>query len=301
VGISGVTGWLTEVDPAPLRAAEYALLEQAALILLLMYFPWIALPGPGDLRALWRGTPRSCVLFIGWKRLGRILLYGAVAPLAAYAACTRLAPFSSHRYGLWYTSTRVVLELTVVDTVMIGLLWVMTYKAVRQRAAEAGIAVPPPIGLRDRAAFAALAEALALAVIGYLALWEWVMPGDNRMLAVFVGIGLSEAIILLGAAWLMREAIFMFRRRKTFASFYLTLSRSGLGVLAAAAILVGALAGTALRHAEAANVAHLAGTAGTGLHNEVERTTARHTRAWFVDYHKRLRAGEGELERAIGQ
>ena len=65
--------------------------------------------------------------------------------------------------------------------------------------------------------------------------------------------------------------------------------------------LVGALAGTALRHAEAANVAHLAGTAGTGLHNEVERTTARHTRAWFVDYHKRLRAGEGELERAIGQ
>ncbi|MFW6154362.1 MAG: permease prefix domain 1-containing protein [Planctomycetota bacterium] len=296
----GWTHWMTRAyyaDPEPIRAAEYAVLEQMVLIALLAIVLVVALlavvaTGIGLLR---RRTGRPRLLFVGWPAIGRICLYAIAAPLAVYVLYTRVAPFSPQRYGAWYTAERVAVELVAFVAAVLGLLVGLTYSAVRRRAATAGLEVPAPRRLRDRKVFVAIGGLLLLASLVYV--WNWERADAGRGAWDILAAGGPVLAGAIGAAllgWLIHEGVFVLRLPRRLASFRRTLMRSSIGVFAAAIILIGTICGVSLRRVEGVNVAHLTETDNIGLANEVELSPMRHLRAWFVRRHDTLMADEDD-------
>ncbi|MFW6154361.1 MAG: permease prefix domain 1-containing protein [Planctomycetota bacterium] len=280
-------------DPAPMRAAQYALGEQLVLIYLLVVVLVLALlaaaaTGVGFLR---RKTGRRLLLFVGWRRIGWICLAAIAAPLAGYVLYTRLAPVSPHRFGAWYALGRLAVEAAVLVVVLLGLLTGLTYGAIRRRAAEAGLDVPPPRRLRDRRVFVALASLLGIAAVAYIVVWEIANAApDANAPFTWVGAALAGVIGAAFLAWLVREVVFVLRLRAALSPFRKTLFRSSIGVFAASIILIGTLSGLALRRAEAMGVTRMSGRAGIGLASEMEISPVRDLRAWFAEEHATLMA-----------
>ncbi|NLF32231.1 MAG: hypothetical protein GX591_15250, partial [Planctomycetes bacterium] len=289
------------VDPAPMRAAEYALIEQAALVGLLTAVLIVALLAVlcTGISLLRRRTARPYLLFVGWGPIGRICLLAIVMPLAVYVLYTRLAPFSSQRFGWWYAEDRIALELVTLGLVIVGLLVGLTYRAVRRRAAEAGLEVPRPLRRPDRRVFVTIAALLGAVIIVYLAAWEivhlvprWTEWVNTWELQHYPGWYIAGAAVLVAAVWFIREAVYVLRLRGNLAAFRRTLIRSSIGVYAAAIILVGAICGVTLRRVEAVHVSHLTGNAYVGIDNELELSSLRDLRAWFIQHHQELTAAD---------
>ena len=88
---------------------------------------------------------RGVLVFVGWGRLGRILLLGLVAPLAAYAMYLGAAAGLGGQTGLTLSGLgRIVVELAALGAIIFGLVARLSRSAIRQRAAEIGLTVPPP-------------------------------------------------------------------------------------------------------------------------------------------------------------
>lgn len=162
-------------DMAPVRRAEQFLIAELGLFVvlagLILLAVWLGLSVAADRLVIPRAS-RGVLVFVGWARLGRILLLGVAAPLGAYTLYVTIASLCTGAIGLTLGSLgRVVVELAAVGAVVLGLVVGLSRSAIRQRAAEFDPTVPPAPTWRDRAILWALTAAVALAVIAYLIGW----------------------------------------------------------------------------------------------------------------------------------
>jgi len=258
-------------DFEPVRSAEKAFAAELVLLGLLL-----ALTGAAGFFGLWtlvslairRGEDRPVLLFVGWERIGRICLLGLVAPLGAYFLYSWVLTGRDGRFGLNYTAGRTVLEYTVLVLAVFVLMKRLSFSAIAARAAEIGMAVPPPVRLRDRRILLAIGVALAAAVAVYLAGW-WVGPfrpdpaGDRayRSIPGFVLAGLVVAYAVAAGVVGIVSRI----RRGRFGRFRRSVRRSAVPILAAAVIVLGIACGAPLARQERSAVARAKGPASFDL------------------------------------
>ena len=93
-----------------------------------------------------RDMPNPRFIFIGWRRLARICLFAVILPIACHIGWSRATL-------LWRQDREIAAVLLAVEffammVLIQSLLWRFTRAAVRDRAAELGIALPPSAPLR---------------------------------------------------------------------------------------------------------------------------------------------------------
>ncbi len=198
------------------------------------------------------------LVFIGWRRIGRICLLAIVLPLAIYGLYAWAVTAPADSYGLNCSGCRVVMEFAVVLGVVCALLLGLSYSAVRDRCEELGIERPPRRSIRKRWVLGAVTILLGLAVAGYeIRWWSWIgtapssvwmgpeMSGNSRSVFVLAGGATIGCAVLaftgicgiLGLVCLFKKGMGLFRR---------TLLRSLWPILASAVIVVAVLCGGAL-------------------------------------------------------
>lgn len=159
------------------RAVDYSVADEIALAAVAALLVIAAVPLLPQLSARLRGHPVKASVFIGWCRLLWVVLIGAGLPLLLYGVYAYATPLSGRSYGLLYTHSRLPVQYFALAAVMGGLLRLTTNRAARQRAAELGIAVPPP----DRGWVVVqfiIVAVLAVATIAYLVAWR---PADPNV------------------------------------------------------------------------------------------------------------------------
>ena len=194
----------------PYALLEHAVVEEIALGLLLAVLMLAALIlGAVTYRNLWKSRARADgpkLFFVGWRRLGWIVLLSLVVPVGLYLAYTRLMPSSSMAYGIHYACGRLALELSVLLALISIALMATSYKAVRQRCREAGMDVPAEGYFNPfRSAGAVLGAALlaAAAIVG-LVLTKTGSLSRNALLSLVAGGILLGTIVYLGhQLWLL--------------------------------------------------------------------------------------------------
>lgn len=283
-------GGYTPADPTPLRRAEYAIADRVALAWLMLMLVALAI-GIGLIALVFsllrRRTNRPLFLFVGWHRLARICLLAIVAPLAAYTLYAYLTPLGGRQLGVHVAGMRLLVEYLALTAVIFGLLQQLSYTAIRQRALELGIPVPPPASSLARRSLWVGLGALTLGILACLIAWHvrardfdtQVLYGENPADGYFTAVAL-----LIAAA----GVFFTAHRWYGHAQFHRTLLRSAVPILAAAVIVLGVVCGLALRQVEtaAASQSHFSRT----LFEEIERSNCRHLRNRLVEQHQKLLA-----------
>ena len=246
-GILG--GVMLPDDPIPealltaLRDAERANLERTALgVLALLFVLVIAFRGLGTVISMRRHRKDAFgpkFLFIGWKRLARVVLLAVVLPMAAYILLTRLPGGSAH-YGVNYAPDRMAMELAGTILCVLGLSFFLGAREVRRRAQEAGMSVPTCRRSRFLVAIAWILGGLcALGTAWYSFHWQG-MIGFGFVLCV-------GWVLTALTAWASAAD----RRWKSEGRQYLaTERRSLIPILVACLIFLGVFARTYLHAAE---------------------------------------------------
>ncbi len=279
--------WTTEAALpwiAAYRRAEHVALERfglgmlaGALVLL------IVLAGVVNSWQIWkwRGSDAAPkLLFVGWRRLGWVVLLALALPLALYWAYTRLSPLSAMRYGINYVFIRRIAEIGVGYALILLGLAAMGYRAVRRRCLDAGIQVERPRYMNPLlapkgalvAALAACAVALAVGAI-----YDWTM---HESFAFHPDLILGALLFLFPLLFILWRARHLGRGKPALALFRRTFLRSVLPILAAALLAVGLVSHAYLRHNEAQQVAWL-NAPGHHFMDELEMTVHGDVRGYL--------------------
>ena len=292
---SGLPGFRAEYEP--IRSLEVWVFNGVSMLILLFCITGLALLlGGMTLLGFFRRKGRPVLLFVGWENLGRICLWSIVVPLGIYSLYVLVTTQSESAFGLNYSLPRVMLEIVLVAGIVAISLLTRSGAAIRRRADELGITVPPKLTYRRRVitwSHAALVVTLGLVSIVY---W-WIAPppiSSTVWMEGFIGqIGIPQAaqevqrgrsltilqlvltadIVLATLLWTLREYLALLR--KPYAIFRRSLVRSMVPILASAVILIGLLCGTVLRRAEIAASRRATGDAEIGFLNEVPRSNFR--------------------------
>lgn len=289
----GLPGY--QIDFEPVRSAEQFVAAEVALFALLwcLVFNALLLGLLSLLSLIRRRSPdRPTLLFVGWRRIGRSCLLAIVLPLAGYAFYAHVLTAADRAYGLNYTAGKTTLEYTVLIGVIVFLLVRLSYSAIRRRAEEIGLAVPPRLRLRDRRWIAALGGLIALSAVVYLAGWRlgpFKPPREGPNATDGVG---SPPGFILAALVVVYLLIYEIRGyagplfRKPFAAFRRTLYRSIVPIFAASVIVVGTACGWALAGGERSAMRRVKGTADINIADEVERSDFRLLRERLAARHE---------------
>jgi len=265
------------VVPA-LRNVEHLLLQRAAftyLVVLMMILTLLF--GVFNCRNLWRYRKRADgpkLFFVGWRRVGWIILLALVLPVGLYWVYTRLTPLSSMEYGINYLPGRVAVELTIVLSLVVGGLLCLGYRAIRERCRDAGMDVPARHlfdPFRSPVSIAVLGL-LAVGLVAYFAYWQaefWRFIGGYCAAGALV---FTCFVYLVWQSWRMRA------RSGAGAHFRRTLVRSMIPVLASALLVVGIASHAYLRWSEASHIGKLQQPGHRLLLDEVEMTSLKHYR-----------------------
>jgi hypothetical protein len=291
-------------DPEPLRTAEHLVALESGLIILLAGLLFVALL-LGIITLLnmpRRRENRPILVFVGWRRIGRICLYSVILPFGMYALY-RFLLGGAAGYGLNLTFAKTMLELVVLMAVVVGLLTRLSYSAIRRRAAELGLSVPAPIRLRERRCLVALGALIALAVVAYCAVGPggrfetsptFSFPLVGRVTGDYalgwgIGVALSTVVVLFLVICEIREYLGRIFR-PPYKHFRRSLYRSMVPILAAAVILVGAVLGWGLAQGEVSAIQRAKGMAGFSLTNEIEHSDFRLLKEQFIQRQRELTA-----------
>lgn len=258
-------------DFAPIRSAEKYFFTELALLWLLCVLAGMGLvAGLVTLvsLAIRRGDGRAVLLFVGWRRIGRICLLGLVAPVAAYFLYAWVLTGRDGQFGLNYTAGKTMLEYTIVILAVLVLVTRLSYSAIRARAEEIGMPVPPPVTLRDRRVLAGAAAAVALAAAVYLIGW-WAGPFRPEVTSGYgypsiPGFILAAVVVAYMVAAALREG-FSRVYRGPFARFRRSFMRSFVPILASVVIVLGIACGWPLARGERAAVSAAKGQASLDL------------------------------------
>ena len=301
----------------PMRTTEHIVALQLGLLTLLGLLTALAmLFGSSPLESLFVDKRNKGVfLFIGWRRIGLICLLSIVLPLAFYGWYVYVQITMEDSFGLNYTAGRVLLEWTVVISIICMLLIAMSARAVRQRAKHLGISVPQSRALWKRKWIALPALAATAAVALYIALW-WLGPfrpseiqlpylGTFRFLNYSFSIRhCSQAGLVLAAlmlAWALAEAVRAIRLGKMYCCYRRSLYRSMSPMFAAAVILVGLACGTLLDHAERNAASRITGQASGSLVGRIiDNSPYRLLRNKFRAGHKAMLSSQSASAEPVG-
>jgi hypothetical protein len=167
------------------RLAERFLMESAVLGLLALCFLLLILwTGGTTLLALWRHRKDArgpLLYFVGWGRLGLVMLLAVALPLLLYWATTRLTPFASVNYGFNARSAQILCELGATMSVILTAALLLGRWAVRARCREADLTDPVQLRLTRRRSLIPLLAACLLAV--GIASHLYVAWGERRHVA----------------------------------------------------------------------------------------------------------------------
>jgi len=288
----GLPGY--QIDFEPMRSAEQFVATEMGLLLLLavLVVSALLLGGLAVLSLLvQRRENRPVLLFVGWGRIGKICLLSILLPLGVYAFYAYVLTSGDRAYGLYFTAGKTALEFTVTISLMCTLLAGLSYSAIRRRGEEIGLAVPPPLRMRDRRWIAGIGALVALAVVIYLVGW-WAGPFKPTSLETsgsVAGAVLAAVVVAFLLIWVVREFVGL-PLRKQYARFRRTLYRSLVPIIASAVIVVGIFCGWALGRAEGSAVRRIRGSAGIGFRSEIERSNYRLLRDRFIEQHEAMMA-----------
>ncbi len=283
-------------DLTPLKRAEYAVAERAGLAALLLGIMALTLASGLIAAVGWwrtRGTDQTPkLLFVGWRRMGWICLLAVVLPVGGYVLYAHLLPLGNRKYGLNVEWDRVWLEFMLLGCTMAVLLLSLSFSAIRERAGEAGIAVPKLF--RFGRGFAVAAALITSTVIVYELLRRTGQIPAPRITggpdgASGVGAYLLMLSFLFAAwfiSWLAVQSIRLRRLPAQFAHFRRTFFRSSTPIFASAVIVVGVFCGLASIRAESLAMK----SAPHFMLSEIDGSSYRLLREQFRDLHAKLLA-----------
>jgi len=284
-------------DPEPMRKAEYAVAEQVGLTVLLAVLALLMLlAGVVSLITMARVRSRQDgpkLLFIGWRRLGRICTLSILLPLGLYALYAHASPFNGRQYGLHMTFERVIVEFVLVIGVIVVLFMGFSFAAIRERAEKAGLTVPAGLRVKDRRRLVTVGGFLGLLAIAYVVLrelgfFEPVLRSKSFWDVQGQGLAIAGAIGVFLLVWAIIELVRLKHLRGELLHYRRTLFRSFVPTCASAVIVVGLLCGIALIRGEAGAVEHIRGSAEFGVMNEVEQSDYRRLRNHFAAEHEAM-------------
>lgn len=278
----------------PTRKAEKAVASQYALYYMLVVI--LAVTVFQALGVLWsflwrRGERRALLVWVGWKRIGKICFWAILVPFGMYFVYAHGLTASRERYGLNVIGPAVVVEYLLLGAIMLAGLMIQIRRAIRDRAEELGLAVPPRVTWRQRPLLTALAGLMVVVLAGFLTMYWITGPQNitNLMYVLYPSLGPATgeheaepyisvlevallAIYLSFVWWAFCEWFRLFRS-KQYDRFRLTLRRSRVPILAAAIIVFGACFGATLAHHERSAVDRMRGEAIYNFREELERST----------------------------
>ncbi len=278
-----------QLNFAPLRQAEYVVVYQTALgMLLLWLFAALLAAGAGllILRLLGRRKPipKARLLFVGWRRLGTIYLLSIVLPLGAYVLYL-LSPLARREYGLNVPSmmVQVLAELILVSVSVFCLLTWLSVRAILQRARDAGLDVSSDMPPRRSWPVALLVLAMLYVAISVaLAISTW-----NQQVSADTGWTLAvSALVVLTVLTGIAAALAAFPR-KIGQPLFRTALLSLLPILAVGIIVVGSAGGLTLAWAEHSVMSQVRGNAELDIHAELELSNFGQLRQHYAELYQR--------------
>jgi hypothetical protein len=285
-----------KVDLKPVRTAEHFIFAQAGLFVLLAVLVLAAV-------ALSMGTllelviiPKSeqpVLLFVGWRRLGKICLLGVVVPVAFYACYALAMATWGPSIGLAGAWDRVCVEFLALGCVVLFLLVRFSRTAIAQRAAELGMGAPPRPYRRGHPWRAAALVILGMGV-AYVIGW-WAGPfrlmgpgnGSDKLMILFTIVGLALAAV--GVIWVVWSVVRAKSIRKAGPEarrFDRTLNRSLASILAATVIVVGIALGGLLAVGEGYAISQMG--KGMPMPDEIKNSDFRLLQERFVQMDEQM-------------
>lgn len=275
-----LTGY--ELPLAPMRTVEQTSGEFAGLGTLLMTFSLIlVVSGILTSWSLWSCRKRGdgpMLYFVGWRRLGKLLLISLMLPLGLYVLYTRFLPFGGRGYGIDYSRNRFFLELLLTVTAIFWLTLTTAYWAIRRRALEAGMQVPEGRYFQPGLAGKLVGLILLILLIMFFIGWE-----REAFRAGAFGLTTVSLIALTSLSYFLRQSWRLLKLRDGLLLFRRTFLRSLLSILAFSLLIVGIACRSSLRSVEKANIMAMT-QPGTRLFlDELEYTAFKHYRDYLQE------------------
>jgi hypothetical protein len=158
----------------PMRGIDYVLYSRLGmtvifLVLVALSLLFVLITGVNLLR-LRKNKEGPKLIFVGWRPMIKITLIAVVIPIIAYMLYIYGFP-PAEKYALMYAKARLGVEFFLLGAMILVLALTMSYSAIRRRAMEAGIIVPPEITMRNRQ-WSLIFGMLAIAtIIGFVIYW----------------------------------------------------------------------------------------------------------------------------------
>jgi hypothetical protein len=172
----GLPGY--KVDLKPVRTAEQFVIAQVGLLVLLALLVLAAIVlilGTLLERMIVPKSQRAVLLFVGWRRLGKIYLLGVVVPVAVYVCYAFAMALWGPNIGLAGAWDRVCVEFLALGCIVLFLLVRLSRTAIAQRALELGMGVPPQPYWRSHPWRTAVLAILGIGLVAYIVGW-WAGP-----------------------------------------------------------------------------------------------------------------------------
>ncbi len=161
-----------QVNPAPGRKAEYAVLDQLALVLMLLsLIAAAALPATRALAARLRAGRWPVVTLMKWRVLAKVISISVILPVAVFAFYAYLTPLGGRNYGTTASLERICVEYAAVACAILVLLRLSIGAEMKRRANELELDELAP--RRISRAKSATGILLAVLVVVYLIVWHW--------------------------------------------------------------------------------------------------------------------------------
>jgi hypothetical protein len=243
-------------DTAPARNLDYILYERLAtslFLLILTIAAFFVSITTGIILLRHRNKPDSPkLLFIGWRRMAKIISLGTILPVAVYIMYSYLLPTGARDYSFFYSLYRVGMEFLLVYLSGLTITMSLATSVIKQRAVDAGIPVPPKTKSRFVTGMKLIGIILAGLMIGYIILWHAGYFREHELYSVpsmlwFVVVILS---LLFCVLYFLVPDIIHRRRNKEYAHFNRTYIRSLTPVLAGVVVVTSLLTGFALDYRE---------------------------------------------------
>jgi hypothetical protein len=257
---SGGVGTARHLGVEPMRKAEYDAADELGLAaisvgVMAMAGMYLAVASAQRWRARIKGGRGQAPLYrIGWKRTAMVVGVGAILPVLLYALYTRATPLGGRGEGLNWTLQRITIEYILLGLLILGLIGILSRRAVLGRMRELGL---PVQSLRWRESGFGVVTMLALLIAGVLTVSAIAVALGAEGISSRVRVGSLRSIswVMMAGVWVMlgtaRAASMRRKSQQLRAALTLqgAVGRSAFGPVMLAALML-ALAALPLRFAE---------------------------------------------------
>jgi hypothetical protein len=244
--------WFTAVDPFASLQFPGVYGDAPRLIIILIVFPLgIALLSTvAAMHISLRCTrdDRALLLFIGWKRLARIMLWAVVAPAGGYVVWLCVLPNPLMDYGIAHCMGQLLFDVALLSVVSAGTLLHLGCRAIRARMAEAGMELPEDRFFRPLHGRWGFVRAAALLLLTIICVTTW---GPSRATeSRFIVMGSCAAALFVGWGLYTLRQFDGLRTDRTASRFCGTFIRSLLPIVLVCLVAAGAVTHITLRWTE---------------------------------------------------